>query len=445
MEYIPPHALSKAMLLRYSVEMMQEVAQALAYGALFWLVYSGVLFLIVLFERDEGGRTPSSQTPPLRRSRLPFVSILIPAYNEEATIAATLEAALAQTYPASRFEVIVIDDGSTDQTAAIAQRYAERHPQRIRVIQKPNGGKHTALNAGLAMARGTYIATLDADSQPEPDALAHLVAAMETSPQAGAATPAMVVRSPHTLLQHLQSAEYLVSVALRRAYALLDAQYVTPGPFSLFRRAALDAVGPYRSAHNTEDLEMALRLQRNGWLILNVPEARVHTTVPASLRPLLRQRVRWSYGFLRNVVDYRDLLSSRYGHLGVFVLPNMLVGLAGALYAFGYFASHLFQSIVEWGVRIWYSGWSWGIAKLDWFFVPLNELTGLSLTTIAVAILLFLQGKRLARASVSPVGLLSYLFLYGFIAPLWLARALWRVCVVRSPTSWQKERSVARY
>lgn len=421
---------------------MADVLQAVAYIVLFWLVYSGVLFLIVLFEQQGASASPTSQRRTRRTPRVPFVSILIPAYNEEKTIAATIEAALAQRYPRNRREIIVIDDGSTDQTATIAARYTRVYPTEVFLISKPNGGKHTALNEGLKRARGTYIVTLDADSQPEPDALAHLVQAMEAHPNAGAATPLMVVRSPETLMQHMQSAEYLISAALRRAYALLEAQYVTPGPFSIFRRSALRKVGPYRSAHNTEDLEMALRLQKHGWRILNIPQARVMTATPRTFPALLRQRVRWSYGFLRNVLDYRDLIAPRYRHLGLFVLPNLLIGFAGVTYAFGFFLWKTAHMVWEYGVWLTYAGLpSIGLSHLDWFFFPTQAAVAISACTLLIAILLLQEGKRLARVQLSPLAYVSYLTLYSFLAPLWILRTLWQAVVVRTPTSWRAERA----
>ncbi|RME29616.1 glycosyltransferase family 2 protein [Candidatus Parcubacteria bacterium] len=422
---------------------MEEIAQGIAYGVLFWVVYSGVLFLIVLLEGEK-----EAPPPPLRAARraqrgslTPFVSIIIPAYNEERTVAATIASALALKYPPRRREIIVVDDGSTDNTARIARRWADEHPSEVFLIRKKNGGKYTALNEALKWARGSYIVTLDADSQPDPEALMHLVAAMEACPQAGAATPAMVVRSPRTLLQHMQSAEYAVSTALRRAYAFLDAQYVTPGPFSIFRRSALKDVGMYRHAHNTEDLEMALRLQLHGWRILNVPQARVSTATPPTLSSLLRQRVRWSYGFLRNVLDYRDLLSPRYGHLGAFVLPNMLVGFFGVVYAVGFFVWNLSRFVLETAIQWFYAGWHFDASHFfDWFFLPLNASWSIALLSLLLALVLLERGKALSRADITPWGYVSYLILYGFLAPLWIVRTLWRAAVVRAPTSWQSER-----
>src|SRR5262249_47217269 len=182
----------------------------------------------------------------------PAPTVLVPAYNEEATIGTTLDSLLAQV--GGRPEVIVIDDGSTDRTAEVAERAG------VRVLRQANSGKWAALNRGVAAARDGVVVAIDADTVLDPHAVARL-ARWFTEPDFGAVSGTAKVGNRHTLLTTWQHVEYVTGFNLdRRAYAKLNAITVVPGAIGAWRRSALLAVGGYSGRTLAEDCDLTITL-----------------------------------------------------------------------------------------------------------------------------------------------------------------------------------------
>jgi cellulose synthase/poly-beta-1,6-N-acetylglucosamine synthase-like glycosyltransferase len=314
------------------------------------------------------------------------------------------------------------------------------NPQ-VKIIRKENGGKHTALNAGIAATDAEIVGCLDADSYVEPDALGEILPSFDHE-NVGATTAAMSVYQPKTLMQHMQNVEYIFGIALRHALCSINAIYVTPGPFSLYRRDVVLKVGGFHFGHQTEDMEMALRLQRAGYVIENAPRARVYTNAPATAGKLIRQRVRWTTGFLRNMrYEYRDMvLNHRYGALGLLVLPVAILAIVGGLALFilaiFLFAKSVTDSyLLHQGVPYTFS-FSFP-TSFDWFYIPASTYLVLALVTLLIMVGTIIIGKRVSGTR-GPIGrgLLSYMILYGLIAPFWLMRATADV-VIGTKRSWK--------
>jgi len=248
---------------------------------------------------------------------LPFVSVVIPAYNEEKSIAKTIESILESDYLKDKFEVIVINDGSNDNTLKIAKKFEGRG---VRVFSKENGGKGKALNLGIEKAKGEIIFTMDADTSVDKQSVKNMVRYFKNK-KVISVTPAIITHKPKTILQRVQHVEYLLGLFLRRVFASLNAIYVTPGAFSAYRKTFFDKYGGFKRAYLTEDLEMALRIQLKGYFTENCPEALVYTSAPKDFKSLLIQRRRWYIGLIKNTWDYRKLFNSKYGDLGTFVMP----------------------------------------------------------------------------------------------------------------------------
>ena len=251
----------------------------------------------------------------------PKATVVIPAYNEEKTLAKTIESVLNLDYPRNKLEIIVVDDGSTDSTLKIAKRYISKG---VKVIHKKNGGKGSALNLAIKRSTGEFIGGLDADSFVHPKALKYIIAHFDDS-KIMAVTPALKIYKPKTFWQFLQHAEYLFGVFNRKAFAVLDAIHVTPGPFTIYRRWFFDKYGGYDENNITEDIEIALRIQRNNYRIENAVNANVYTVSPRTFGELFKQRIRWYLGFIENCVTYRDLFSLKYGLMGIFILPMSFI------------------------------------------------------------------------------------------------------------------------
>src|SRR3989344_4535610 len=233
---------------------MMDLLNNFVYIPLFISLYFEVFLLITFFE---GKRT--IKTEEARSSReVPSVTLIVPCWNEETTVAHTLDSILALDYPKDKLTVVAVNDGSTDGTANVLQDYAERFG--ITVYTKENGGKHTALNLGISRAQSEIVGCLDADSTVAPNALREIIKYFD-DPEAMAVTPSIQAWQPRTLLQRIQEAEYDMSIFLQKTLSMLGALTVTPGPFSFFRTRVFKELGPYRQAHSTEDMEYAMRMQ----------------------------------------------------------------------------------------------------------------------------------------------------------------------------------------
>jgi biofilm PGA synthesis N-glycosyltransferase PgaC len=228
---------------------------------------------------------------------LPFVSIIVPAFNEGPMIAEVLESLLLVRYPC--FEVIVVDDGSSDQTFLRALPFRRRRGVEYCVLTKSNGGKFDALNHGIAHARGEIVICIDGDSLLHPDAVRHCVAHFE-DPRIGAVAGNVRVANRGTAWSILQSLEYIVGYGLaKRAQSAARAVAIVPGPLGAFRKSALSQVGGYDGDSFAEDFDLTMKLLGAGWHIVYEPRALVYTEAPERTLELLRQRYRWTRGSLQ--------------------------------------------------------------------------------------------------------------------------------------------------
>lgn len=417
---------------------MGEIMNLGVHICLFITLYFEVFLLMTFLEAN-----PLKTLAEIRHrtpQRFPTVSIFVPCYNEERTVAKTVLSLLSLDYPKEKLKILVIDDGSTDSTWKIMQRFKSN--RQVELHRKENGGKHTALNYGLAQTQSELVGCLDADSFVAANALQEIVKSFE-DPAVMAVTPSIQPTKPTNLIQLIQKAEYSLSVFIRRTFAHLDGIFITPGPFSIFRREVFEKIGNYKAAHNTEDLEFGLRMQMHHFKIDNAPSAHVFTNTPKTLGALFRQRLRWTYGFLKNSHDYRHLFfRPRYGNLGMFVLPIASIAIFSALY----FAAVLIYSLGTQLVRKMVEVQTIGIQapelgfNFDWFFLPTGSTIFLILSILVITVQLTLIGKRLSDQSLKwPFDIVAYIFLYGFLAPWWLARAVYNASR-GAQSSWTAER-----
>jgi poly-beta-1,6-N-acetyl-D-glucosamine synthase len=228
----------------------------------------------------------------------PLVSIIVPAFNEGAMIRAVLESLFAIDY--SNYEVLVIDDGSSDETFLRALPFQRRRPEiECRVLAKPNGGKFDALNHGIAQARGEIVVCIDGDSIVHRDALKRCVAHF-ADPRIGAVAGNVRVANRASAWSALQALEYIAGYGLsKRAQSLARAVTIVPGPLGAFRKSALSAVNGYEGDTFAEDFDLTVKLLAAGWHIVYEPRAIVFTEAPERTLELLKQRYRWTRGSLQ--------------------------------------------------------------------------------------------------------------------------------------------------
>ena len=275
-----------------------------------------VLAGLALWQRARGVGTPlpESRTPQL-------VTVLIPAFNEEKVIVATIERILASDYP--NLEVLVIDDGSKDHTAYIARSHFAREP-RVGVISIPNGGKANALNVGLANAQGAVVVALDADTQFETVTISRLVRWF-TDPTIGAVAGNAKVGNRINMITRWQALEYIVAQNLeRRALSALDTLTVVPGAVGAWRRDVLRELGGFPADTLAEDQDLTIAIQTRGYRVHFDSTAIAWTEAPATVRGLAKQRFRWAFGTLQCLWKYRRItFNTAYGELGLVALPQV--------------------------------------------------------------------------------------------------------------------------
>lgn len=398
------------------------------------------------------------------------ISLLAPAFNEAATIAESIKSLLSLQYP--EFEVIVVNDGSKDDTLDVLIRsfglkpvtrafesavphkpirglYGSADHPRLLVVDKVNGGKADALNAGISVCRTPLFCAIDADSVLEPDALLRVVQPFIDDPQNTVAAGGTIriangckvragrvieVGLPTRLLPLLQVMEYLRAFLMARlAWSELNALILISGAFGIFRRAEAIEVGGYTLGTVGEDLEIIVKLHRlmrekdRPYRITFIPEPVCWTEAPETLAVLGRQRSRWQRGALETFAKHKDMMTDRrYGRIGVVGMGNMLlVDVLGPLVeVLGYLLVPVF--------------WALGLLNVA-YLVAFIAVTFAFGVTVSVGSLI-LEELELKRVT-GPAGLLALLatavienFGYRQLNNLWRVRGWWQF--LRKSESW---------
>ena len=291
----------------------------LAVGLVGVLFAARVILVVSLASYQLRSKRKRAPMPPYE----PPVAIIVPAYNEAVGIERAVRSLAASEYP--DFEVIVVDDGSTDDTAAIIERLGL---ERVRVLRKANGGKASALNTGIEASSAPVVVMVDGDTVFEPEALRHLVRPLG-DPAVGAVSGNTKVGNRRTLLGKWQHIEYVTGFNLdRRMYEVLQCTPTVPGAIGAFRRDALDEVGGVSGATLAEDTDLTLSIGRTGRRVLYAEDARAWTEAPSTFGDLWRQRYRWSYGTMQAVWKHKGVLftrNPRERRIGRFALPYMIL------------------------------------------------------------------------------------------------------------------------
>jgi len=255
-----------------------------------YLWMCGGLYYYFHYERADPA---FDQPPPLKD--YPPVSILVPCHNEAENIADTVASLLAIDYP--EFEILLIDDGSTDATPQLLDRYAKMD-HRIRVIHlAANQGKAVGLNTAAMMARHDFFLCIDGDSIVDPHCLRWMMRHLTDSPRVGAVTGNPRIRTRSTLLGRIQVGEFSSIIGLiKRAQRTYGKVFTVSGVMVCFRRAALHDAGYWNPDALTEDIDISWRLQMRHWDVRFEPNALCWILMPETLRGLWRQRLRWAMG-----------------------------------------------------------------------------------------------------------------------------------------------------
>ncbi len=292
-----------------------------------WLFLFGIvlgtsrLFIIgILALYQRWGKRRTVFDPEISSS----VAVVVPAYNEEKVIVQTISSLLASDHPTS-FEIIVVDDGSSDATYRLACETFAGDP-RVRVFTKTNGGKSAALNFGVAQTEAEIVVALDADTVFTGSTILKLVRHF-ADPRVGAVAGNAKVGNRTNLLTRWQALEYITSQNLdRRAFDVLNCITVVPGAVGAWRRELIEQTGGFSQLTLAEDADLTLEIRKLGYTIVYDDEAIALTEVPDTVRGFIRQRYRWMYGTMQAAWKHRDaLFRPRFGALGFVALPNVII------------------------------------------------------------------------------------------------------------------------
>ena len=401
--------------------MLTGIKEVLIYVTIFIGLYFQVFLLISYFFYD--GTTEFGEIDEVSGELYePTVAIMVPCYNEENTVAGTIHSLLAMDYPREKLRIVAIDDGSKDGTWAALQEFKDNIS--VVLLQKQNeGSKFAALNYGLAAIMRDIpdvgvIGCLDADSHVDVNALRASMREF-TKPGVMAVVPSMVIDRPKSFFQILQKVEYELSNYSKQVYSRLNTLYIAPGPFSMFRREVFDRLGNYHEAHHVEDMEMALRMQLAGMRLSHAVDSIVYTKGPRTWSALLKQRVRWTYGFIMNVWDYRGVyFKSSIGDLAVMLpflflttfisvlfIPFMIMGFVVPIVTFfeRYSVTHQIVSPVH----------------FDVFYLNTQVYTIMSYITVGILLItIFIGRKSLLRQRAVSWDLLV-MIAYPFFSAWW--------------------------
>jgi len=312
------------------------------------------------------------------------ITFVIPAYNAAKLLEKTVDSIMHSRYPKDKIKIIIVNDGSKDNTLEVATRIAKKY-KNIEVLTKENSGKADSLNYGLKRAKTELVAVLDADTLLKEDLLEKSVALFDDD--VAAVTCRFKPLNNEKLIEKMQYVEYTLTAFYRLIMGHIKSLPAAPA-FTIFRREFFVKHGYFDSGNLTEDFEMGLRIQKYNYGIRYVADSYAITDVPDTIKKLFRQRLRWNYGALYNYAKYKELFFSRlHGDVGMFVIPS------GYLSAFMICVSImisvylLFSNIWHYANLLmlgWVPSFSFDIGYIDALLIYVTSLRFLMITFIFI-------------------------------------------------------------
>jgi len=398
---------------------MEPLYNALVYVVWFLATYFIVLFMLIIFTYKD--KLYENRKMNINQKN-PMVSIVVPAYNEEGKIADTISSLKNATY--KNVEFIIVNDGSNDKTAKVVKAKINNDKRFIFIDNHKNKGKAAALNDGIKIAKGEFVACMDADSTIEPSILEKSLPYFSDK-SIGAVTVSVEVKNPKKFLDMVINIEYALGLSLfLKVLSFFDCIMVTPGPFSIYRKSMLEEIGGFDVNNVTEDLEIAYRIHKSRYKIRNCLEAKVQTILPSTFKGLYRQRRRWYSGAIQTLAQHRKMLFSRkYGLFGFFIPYNFLLigsGLLLFLYAYYLGISKAIESLLYFQ----YTNFNFLERLLEWEFdlLKFNILDVLGTIMLIATITVMIVGINFARKGYKENrwGMVGYPFLFFLYQIFWL-------------------------
>ena len=310
-----------------------------------------VIFLTILFLRYFSllwfaylGHAERNVLGVRKHHEMPSVSIIVPAYNEGVLMERALKSLMELEYP--EYEIVVVDDGSKDDTLARAVAWeGRRGPVEVKVVTKRNGGKASALNAGIAASKHPFLLCMDADSYLHPKTLLRAIEHFG-NPSVGAVAGNVKVENRGKIITKLQALEYIEGLNMpRRAQGFVAAVNIVPGPVGMFRREALEEVGGYDTDTFAEDADLTVKMISAGWRVVYEDGAIAWSEAPERWIDLVQQRYRWTRGILQALRKRKGLFLRPFPDFPLWV-STIQLAFEALVWPVMNVSAHLFFAIV---------------------------------------------------------------------------------------------------
>lgn len=400
----------------------------------FLSTYFNVVFLLALLTNKK----ELSKSPRLENGEnLPKVSIIVPAYNEEDTIKKNIESLGKIDYPKDKLEIIIVNDGSRDDTSKIVNKLKGKRI--IFLDNKENRGKAACLNQGVTLSTGEFVACMDSDSEVQSDIIKKTIPYFKDN-EVGAVAVTVEVKNAKNFLQKIVKVEYLIGLSLGlRTLSFFNAVHVTPGPFSIYRKKALEEIGMFDVKSITEDLEIAYRLHKGNYKIACCLATKVSTITPKTFKSLYRQRKRWYSGAIYTLMKHRNIiLKSEMGYFS-YIVPYTFLLIFLGLFLFGFSIylgiSNLAKSISFFSLTnfnfLSYIKWN------EFDFLTLSTLTFFGITAIATTISSMVICMKLADKTIRKnfIGVVGFPFIFFLYQIFWASSII--TVLFRKKVSWK--------
>ncbi len=409
-------------------------------GTYFVLVFLAMFWLLVFLS--------SNNSPKVRKiSKFPLFTVIIPAHNEEKSISGTLDSIVKLDYPQKQLEIIVSINGTTDNTVEIVKNFINSHQNfNISLVENPLPNKGVAMNLALKQSKGEFFACLDADSFIHSNALREMLPYFEADQEVAAVCPLMKVKNPQSILQKVQWYEYIVNMFYKFLNSRLDAVHVTPGPFSIYKTSVIKSLGGFDEHTITEDLEIAIRLQKFHYRIVQMFDAIVETNAPNTWRDLFKQRVRWYKGSVDNSLRYKKLIFNKnYGDFGIVRMPTIILSGIMAIILLFTFLRELILNLFNFlassqAINFDYATVLRNLSpQVNLLSIPIFKIT-VAITLVGLSFLVMINSYQLVKEDIRNHGrtwlsLITYLSIYSFFITLvWIYIAI--LLVRRKKNSW---------
>lgn len=397
---------------------MNPIYNAFVYVVWFITTYYLVFFsLALLTKKDFLYEKRKNKT-----NYKPLITLLVPAYNEESKIAETIDSLKKINY--DLLEFIIINDGSKDHTSKVVNKNI-KGDKRFRFIdRKTNKGKAASLNEGIEEAKGELIGTMDADSVVEEN-IFDKVLPYFADRKVGSVTVSVEIKNPKKFLHRIIDLEFIIGLSLfLKALSWLNAVFVTPGPFSVYRKSVLQEIGGFDEDNITEDLEVAYRIHKGGYKIENCMEGRVKTIAPETFKEIYVQRRRWYSGAIQTLMKHKKMLfKKKFGAFG-FVMPYnyILIFLGLTLFLASMYLG--LSNSLDGLLHFQYTNFNFFERMFDWEFdiLAMGRVSIIGMTSFIAGIGIMILGLILSKKKMrtKKLGIIGYPLLFFLYQIFWI-------------------------